>query len=163
MEMPEVYAATRARTLDLVGSLPAADLDRPVPGTPGWTVTEVLAHLVGVAADVAGGRTDGAGTPPWTAAQVAARKGATVAELADEWTALASAVDPVAAVAPRMAFDALVHEHDIRGALGLSGPGDEAAVDTVLQSMVAGLGHRLEKAGAPALRLVAEQTEWIVG
>jgi uncharacterized protein (TIGR03083 family) len=59
----------------------------------------------------------------------------------------------------RTGFDVLVHEHDIRGALGLAGPSDEEMVDSVLQLTVDRLGERIPS----ALRIKAATTEWVVG
>ena len=163
VDMRATYASCRGRVLDLVDTLPPADADRPVPGTPGWTVRDVVAHLAGVAADVTAGRIDGAGTPPWTARQVAERADVPMAEIVQEWRGLGPSVDPVVSAAPRIAFDALVHEQDLRCAVGLDGPGDHDAADAAVQIVIDGLGRRLERAGAPALRVVAGETEWIIG
>jgi len=163
VDLPETYASCRGRLLDLVEALPPGEAERAVPGTPGWTVRDVVAHLAGVAADVTAGRIDGAGTPPWTARQIAERAGVPIAEIAREWRRLGPSVDPVVAAAPRIAFDALVHEQDVRCALGLTGPGDHDAADAAVQIVIDGLGRRLERTGGPALRLVAGETEWIIG
>ena len=163
VDLPETYASCRRRMLDLLGTLSSGDAERPVPGTPGWTVRDVVAHLAGVASDVTAGRIDGAGTPPWTARQIAERADVPIAELAQEWRGLGPSVDPVVNAAPRIAFDALVHEQDVRCALGLDGPGDHDAADAAVQIVIDGLGRRLERAGGPALRLVAGETEWIIG
>src|SRR4051794_9796354 len=87
VDFPEMYAACRGRVVDLVVTLPATDLERPVPGTPGWTVQDVVAHLAGVAADVVAGNAEGAGSPAWTANQVAERRGRPITDVAEEWMA----------------------------------------------------------------------------
>ena len=55
------YRNARARVFELAATLGAAQLQAPVPATPEWTAHEVLAHLVGCAADAASW-TDGRST-----------------------------------------------------------------------------------------------------
>jgi len=42
----------------------------PVPACPGWSVTDLAAHVYGVPRDVADGNVAEDGTPGWTGAQV---------------------------------------------------------------------------------------------
>ncbi len=60
------YCAARKRVTELVTSLSAEQLQAKVPATPDWTAHELLAHLVGGAADAAVGRVDGAPGERWT-------------------------------------------------------------------------------------------------
>jgi hypothetical protein len=53
------YRNARSRVSDLAATLSDDQLQPPVPATPGWTVHELLAHLVGGAADAANRRLDG--------------------------------------------------------------------------------------------------------
>ena len=43
-EIADRYAEARPRIVSLVGSLSPAELETPVPGTPKWTVRDLLAH-----------------------------------------------------------------------------------------------------------------------
>jgi hypothetical protein len=74
--------------VDAVGAM-AADLTddelaTTVPGTPAWTVRDVIAHLAGCPADMISGRMDGAPTPAWTERHVGERTGLPVADLVAE-------------------------------------------------------------------------------
>ena len=158
----EAVRRDQGRITGIVSALPEDQLLAPVPCTPGWTCRMMLCHLVGVPADVAGGRVDGAGTPPWTAAQVEARCERAVQELLDEWAEVAPQLEkmldggsPVA----RTLADIVCHEHDLRGALGRPGARDSEAVDFALQMVIGGLGNRITEAGLPALHLKAENQE----
>jgi hypothetical protein len=68
-----LYRAHVADISTLAGDLTEEQLDTPVPGTPAWTVREVLAHLAGVASDMTTGRMDGAPSPEWTSRHVGER------------------------------------------------------------------------------------------
>jgi uncharacterized protein (TIGR03083 family) len=117
------YRNARARIRDLAATLREDQLRSPVPATPRWTAQQLLAHLVGCAADAASGRVDGAPGERWTARHVAERSSRSVAELLDEW----DRVGPVAEsnlsdeqiYGPNMAADAVCHESDLHEMLGL--------------------------------------------
>jgi uncharacterized protein (TIGR03083 family) len=103
----------------------AADLDddtlaRPVPGTPSWTVKDVVAHLAGGAADSVDGRMDDAPGPAWTSRHVAERRHLPVAALVDELRANQDAVAGAAAEArtPAIVWDIAVHHADLHEAFG---------------------------------------------
>jgi len=80
-----VYRDARGRLTRLVGALTGEQLRTPVPATSAWTVHELVAHLVGGAADTASGRLDGAPGDEWTARHVAERRQRPVGELLAEW------------------------------------------------------------------------------
>jgi hypothetical protein len=80
-----IYRKARARVADLAATLSDEQLQAQVPATPQWTAHELLAHLVGCAADAASGRVDGAPGEQWTARHVAERRHCSVGELLVEW------------------------------------------------------------------------------
>lgn len=167
MDLPRLYADVQDRIVDLVAPLPAADLATMVPGTPRWTVQQLVAHVTGVCADVCDGRHDeGLATDVWTARQVAERQGRALAEVLAEWRARTPQLLELLAT-PQLvdatAFDILTHEHDLRGALGVAGPSDAAAIIGVSERVTGRLGHLATKAGLPALRLAYDGGEWICG
>ncbi|MGH3828123.1 MAG: hypothetical protein ACRDQX_13285, partial [Pseudonocardiaceae bacterium] len=94
-----------------------------VPACPSWTVRQTVSHLCGVAQDLIAGNIQGAGTEPWTWAQVLRLAERKLNDLLNLW---AEKTDEVTALLPRgsdlaanqLVFDALTHEHDLRGALG---------------------------------------------
>jgi uncharacterized protein (TIGR03083 family) len=111
----------------------------------GWTVRELMAHVVGVASDVAHRRLEGVGTPEQNQRQVDERRGRCPRELLDEWRETGKlledgvlALDDELWTAPysenftvgqalqRMVEDIYVHGLDVRLALGdapVEGPG----------------------------------------
>jgi len=80
-----VYRDARGRLTKLAGALTGEQLRTPVPATSAWTVHELVAHLVGGAADTTSGRLDGAPGDEWTARHVAERRQRPVCELLAEW------------------------------------------------------------------------------
>jgi uncharacterized protein (TIGR03083 family) len=151
MQPSELYRSTRGRMTQLAVDLDDAALDAAVPATPGWRVRDLMAHCVGVPADVVAGRIDGAGTDPWTAVQVAERDGRTISALLAEWDEVAQQVEPLMDAVPelgRAVFDLLSHEHDLRGALGRPG-GDAATLAEITEGAVATLAGRAESSGLP--------------
>jgi uncharacterized protein (TIGR03083 family) len=127
------YQAIKDRVTALTAGLDGATAERLAPATPAWRVKDVLAHLVGVNADVLAGNIDGAGTDPWTAVQVDARRDRTVSELLAEWDEVAPPLIEIFPAIPdgprgQLIFDAVTHEHDLRGALGQPGMQDSDAI-----------------------------------
>jgi uncharacterized protein (TIGR03083 family) len=156
----EAYRAVRTRTGDLVRGADRDALEAIAPATPEWRVKDLLAHLVGVTADVAEGRLDGVATEPWTAAQVAARREATVDDLLAEWDERGPGFEATLVVLPepvasQAVFDAITHEQDIRQALGVPGGRDSDAVAIAFEFCM-GAGTQ---AGGPALRVVHDAGE----
>jgi uncharacterized protein (TIGR03083 family) len=118
------YRRARSRVTELAAALNDDLLRTPVPATPRWTVHELLAHLVGCAADAVSGRLDGVTSDQWTARHVQERRHRSIGELLDEW----ARVGPVAEstltdqqiLGPNLAADVICHEADLHEALGLA-------------------------------------------
>src|SRR4051812_48208943 len=90
--LSELYAETRQRLADFVLSRPDG-WDNPAPATPGWTVHDVIAHLTGVAEDLAGGWVPTGGpTREWTAGHVERGRGVPVPDLVETWEKFLPAV-----------------------------------------------------------------------
>lgn len=160
------YRKARERIADLVTALGGDQLRAPVPATPGWTVHELLAHLVGVAADTASGRLDGAPGEQWTARHVAERRRHSVDELLTEWDRISPAVESSLRgqqlSGPGPAPDLICHEGDLREALGRPRMDREHWQQPFLERMMLLLGRRLQH--ATTLLIHDEQgQEWSCG
>jgi uncharacterized protein (TIGR03083 family) len=116
--LSQYYRESRERLSAFVRDHAAAEAT-PVPATPGWTVHDVVAHLTGVAEDLASGKLTGGPTAEWTAGHVARGTGVTTAELLEKWSGLSAEVERIAdgGVWP-VVMDVLSHEYDVRSALG---------------------------------------------
>jgi uncharacterized protein (TIGR03083 family) len=130
-----------------------------VPACPGWTIRQVVAHLAGVAQDIVALNLAKKGTGPWADEQVARLGERSLDDLLDLWgqshdtvaTHLALASD---AGVCQLVFDALTHEHDIRGALGEPGPrAGDLAFKAALSFMTTMGDQFIRQADLPALRL----------
>jgi uncharacterized protein (TIGR03083 family) len=126
----ELYLDAQRSFAALAASFTPNDWATPVPCCPGWTVRDVLSHVVGLTDDVLAGNVDGAASEPWTAAQVERLREAPVAELFARWDAQ---VGPAGALfdaigEARPPFDCCTHEHDVRHAVGRPGNRDSIVV-----------------------------------
>lgn len=93
----DLYCETRERVIDLARNL---DPDQTVPACPGWTVHSVIAHLVGLATDVANGRVDGYAGAAWTARQIDERSKHSMSDLIDEWRGFSANGLPTLRISP---------------------------------------------------------------
>jgi uncharacterized protein (TIGR03083 family) len=155
--LPEAYRDLRGRVTDLVRDATAEELSAVAPATPEWRVHDVLAHLVGVQADILADRLDGVTTDAWTEAQVASRRDLPTLALLAEWEETSSQVEPMipsfGPVAGQMVADAVTHEHDIRDALGRPGARDSTAVHIGSHWMGNRMGDFHHGAGHGTLRV----------
>jgi uncharacterized protein (TIGR03083 family) len=120
------YAEARQRVTQLAGSLFEAETSTPVAACPGWTVHDVVAHLVGLVGDAVEGRLKGIPTEEQTGEQVARHRNLSMADMLDAWTMFAPRFETVVRdneIWPAV-MDCVSHEHDIRAALGRPGNRD---------------------------------------
>jgi uncharacterized protein (TIGR03083 family) len=114
-------------------------------------VSDVVAHLTGIAVDVVEGRFEGAGTPEWTARQVESRRDVPLAGVCGEWRAVAPRFDALLAadadLAVRAAADAVVHALDISIALGVTADPDRLPVAVAAARYARLFASRVEAAG----------------
>ncbi len=160
------YAAVRGR---LVGLTRADSADNAVPACPGWRVRDVVAHLAGLCEDWVNHRLDGYASERWTADQVSRHDRSTCEEMFDAWrdamVAFTNLREPFLGLPPaRWAFgDAVVHEADVRGALGADRVPDDAVLLS-LQGTMQRWKQVLSGAGAPLLRVRSpDGPEWWLG
>src|SRR5438477_6169347 len=130
----ELYRGVRVRITALVCKLPEKTLDTITPATPEWRVRDVVAHLAGGTADIVSGDLADVASDDWTAAQVDARRDVPIGEVLDEWARCSAIVEPMIAkfdplMRAMLLTDAVTHEHDLRGALGVPGERDSDAIE----------------------------------
>src|SRR5258707_15785466 len=95
-EIGLAYRGVRLRVNELVDGAGDGAMDTIAPATPEWRVRDILAHLAGVSADIAGGHLDGVGTDEWTAQQVETRRDRRADELLAEWNEHGPAIEEMA-------------------------------------------------------------------
>ena len=117
--------AAQQRVIELVSDLPPERAELRVPACPDWTVRDLLSHMVGLGADVVAGDEPDDHNAAWTAQQVEARRDRDVAALVAEWQELAEPLRAwMRANTVRPLGDVIIHEQDLRGALGVPGGQD---------------------------------------
>jgi uncharacterized protein (TIGR03083 family) len=166
VDLAAIYRGVRLRVIDLVRDLPGEALDRIAPATPEWRVRDIVAHLAGGTADIVSGNLADLASDAWTQAQVDDRSTRPIGDVLDEWARCSEAVEAmVVSFDPLMRTmlltDAVTHEHDLRGALGVPGERDSDAIAYAFRGVSAGIGA--QRGGTGALRILHEAGETIVG
>jgi uncharacterized protein (TIGR03083 family) len=154
------YRGSRSRVAELARSLTEEQLATRVAACPEWTARQLVAHLVGVAADISSGNMAGASQSSWTAAQVQSRSDRSLEELFKEWDEVGPVVEAGLAdqsFSPILVFDVITHEADLRETFGLGRP-PASDVDAVVQAVGAGVLQRFDGPGTLVVR--AGEHEW---
>lgn len=129
------YATVRRRFGALVDGLTTVELSTPVPACPGWTVHDVLAHLVGVVEDALAGRLTGPPDETQTAEQVARHRHDDIGDLVAAWHGAAPAFEEIVTtfqIVPAL-VDVVTHELDVLAALGRPAPPADDALGLVAE------------------------------
>lgn len=124
------YAHSRRRVREVLEAAGREAGDVPVAACPGWSVHDVVAHLVGIIEDVNAGRLQGPPSPAQTSEQVARHSGDGVSDLLEQWDESAPPFENLLSqfqIWPGM-LDVLSHEQDIRSALRRPGARDVEGV-----------------------------------
>ena len=159
MDAVQEWGAAYERVRELVTGLDDRQAETVVPACPDWTVRELLAHMVGLGADVLRGDEPDDHNSTWTQRQVDERKDRSVADLLDEW---ASVVDPLRQWmrenTTRPLGDIVIHEQDLRGALGVPGGQGTSGLAALRDRMVGGFGEQVQDL-AP-IALIGDEWSW---
>lgn len=154
-----LYRDTRERLSGLIADLDAAALAATVPACPAWAVRDVLAHLTAIPEDAMAGRLTDLPDDEFTAGQVARFANVSVPEMLARWSAIAPRFEHAIQafkIWPAV-IDIASHEQDIRGALGLPGARDCAAIRQTTRRLVSWLDLPVP------VRIVTEHDEYRVG
>lgn len=152
---PGAYERVRRGFAVVAATWTPAQLATIVPATPDWTVHDVIAHLVGLAADLNAQRFPADDDPAgdaWGAAQVNRGRGVPLAEVLGWWDVEGPAFDAGLQLFGHetechFVGDLVTHVLDVGEALGVDiDPGDEA-IDMALEHYTAFVTERLEATG----------------
>ena len=144
------------RVIALVHEAGDAGLAVTVPACPDWTARDLVAHMIGVGVDSVAGDAPEDNNPGWTRQHIEQRPGGS-ADLLAEWARNADSIEKFVGENPAPLADLLIHEQDLRGALGVSGARDADGQDFVRTAMLGQLGDVLPE---PPLRLQATDSDW---
>jgi uncharacterized protein (TIGR03083 family) len=142
------WVHAQARVVELVDGLSAEALEVTVPACPGWTAKQLVAHMIGVDADVLAGRGDDGDVDGWTKAQVDARQDQDIDTLLAEWRAMTVPVEEwMRANNTRPLGDVIIHEQDLRGALDVPGARETDGLAALRDRMAEGFDQAVSTAG----------------
>lgn len=176
------YAEVQERLCGLLDDLAEESAEVPVPACPGWSVRDVVAHHCGAVVDVVTGNLAEFGEglnllDQWrdadvarardalTAREVAEREGRSLRSLVTEWREATVALLSILRGDQRfpesvpsifsgvLINDVVVHEGDIRFALGWDRAPDGAALSLAMLGYGFSLDHRIKTVGVPPLLL----------
>lgn len=159
-ELTDAYRAFRLRLTDLGRSLDSTTANAMTSTCPEWSSKDILAHMVGIAADILDGNVEGAATEAWADAQVDKRRSATLSEVLDEWDTkgplLEELLENVASNMPYQFFiDAFTHDWDLREAVGAAPVSpDFSLVAHTLPQILDSLAARCAERNLPTIDLV---------
>jgi uncharacterized protein (TIGR03083 family) len=154
------WTNAQRRVMELVEPLDPEQCQQGVPACPDWTVTQLLAHMVGLSADVLAGDEPDDHNRRWTQRQVDSRAGRTPADLVTEWRSLTRPMqDWMRQHGVRPLNDVVIHEQDLRGAIGRPGGRDTDGLAAVRDVMAERFSSRIRRAKLPPVQL--RSPEWI--
>jgi uncharacterized protein (TIGR03083 family) len=186
-DLADIYTGLRNELSELVLPLDDADRVRPVPATPGWTITDLIRHLTGDVVTLLegdyprdffaamGDQSAVLKLNEWTGSHVSQRSEQSLEETFAEWDKAASRVVPmmrgdepwpqgVPELATRVLItDVAVHQQDIYGALGIERDRTAAPMKIALAGYIAMVGMRLQADAVAPLRFEAEDKSWVAG
>ncbi len=160
-----LWAAAQQRVLELVESVDEqAMTSAHLPATPAWSPRELLAHVVGVAADALAGTTDANVSESWTQGHVDERADKTLSEVLDEWRGLTDRVLAFIPDAPlptrtSLVVDLTTHEQDLRGGLDRPGARTDPALDVGVLAFGGAFAGKVADRGLEPVRLVGDHLE----
>ena len=162
------YEAARGRFVTLVEGLGEDELAAMVPATPDWSVRDVLAHVVGIAADLNTGDLSSVDPDTWTATQVASRRSRSIGEIVAEWDREAPTFEDGLRlfgyeIGSHFVGDLHAHLQDVRAALGLPPDRDERTVRVALDFYLDSWDHELVASSLGAVRVEADGEVRVVG
>jgi len=170
-EIFPAYDATRTRMLELARTAGSDALGASVPACPDWTALQLVTHCVSMPAALGAGDFPSGDINEWIDKILTDRSGASLDELADEWVGANDTIAGMVNGGGAVLFDDLVvHEHDLRAALGIP---DHSALDArisvprSLDSCVsaleeAGLGSIEVRSGSDVWRSHEAEPGWVL-
>lgn len=160
MDLIDEWTQAQARVIELVADLPPEYAELLVPACPDWTVRDLFSHMVGLGVDVVAGDEPDDHDSAWTARHVAQRRGHDIPTLVAEWLSVTAPLqDWMITHGTRPLGDVIIHEQDLRGALGVPGAQDSGGVRAVRDRFLLRFGERVGDL-AP-LALVGDAWQWV--
>jgi uncharacterized protein (TIGR03083 family) len=163
-DLASMYRRSRARIVELLATSSVPNETAVVPACPEWSVHDLLAHVVGLPlALLAGDRPTGA-VGPWIQGLVDAQRATPASALVERWQKVDAGLEPLlSGGASLLVIDLVVHESDLRAALGLPHPTEGPAMadaTNVLPLILDSLAGALRAAGLAAIAVRHDDNVW---
>jgi uncharacterized protein (TIGR03083 family) len=162
----EEYRNARLRMQALAEDLADADAGRIVGACPEWRVHDLFSHVAGVASDLSAGIRPTGDLQQWVDGHVDDRRQRGFGEIVAEWSASGPAyeafLDAAAKPSWSLTYDTIVHEHDLRAALGRPGERDTEGVRFGVELGMKLVRFDLANNDLPAFRLVLDSGEEMI-
>jgi hypothetical protein len=170
-ELFPAYDATRTRMIELARAAGPEALTATVPACPDWTALQLITHCVSMPAALGAGDFPTGDLNEWIDKILTDRADSSLDDLATEWVGANDTINEMVSGDGAVLFDDLVvHEHDLRAALGVP---DHSALDAAisvprsLDSCVAaletaGLGSIEVRSGSDTWRSHDAEPGWVL-
>ena len=163
-----LYQRERHEFVSFLSGLTPLEVGTTVPATPAWSVHDVLAHLVGITADLNAQRFGGGDGDAWTAHQTETRRFDSVEDLADEWEREGPSFEAGLRLfgydlGAHYLGDLLQHVSDVHAALGRCPARDDIAVAVALDFYLGSFEEALEQPGVGAVDVQVGDERWRLG
>jgi uncharacterized protein (TIGR03083 family) len=160
VDLIDEWTQAQARVIELVSTMPSEEAELRVPACPDWTVRDLFSHMVGLGVDVLAGDEPDDHNSGWTEAQVVKRRGHDIPTLVSEWQAVTAPLqDWMLTRGTRPLGDVIIHEQDLRGALGVPGGQDSGGVRAIRDRFLVRFGERVRE--LPPIALIGEGWQWV--
>lgn len=153
------YQQSRARVTALIGEVEEPQLATTVPCCPRWTVKDLVGHLAGLAEDRGTGRMPTGGFEEWTDDQVFRHREEPIDRVLSTWGSLDLERSDAVPSLSALAFDSVVHEHDLFHALSVPVERDNESVRIGARRASDRMAAVLGSADAPGVVLRTEDGE----
>lgn len=161
------YRLARLRMTDLIHEQTTDVADLPVPTCPDWTVHDLVAHVAGIATSIVKGNPPGGDSQAWVDTLVEERRDHTLEDLLGEWSLYGPPFEEMAAATRKLAvplsYDTVVHEHDLRHAIGRPGARDTSGVLAAMEVGVWLMSNDLDRRGFGRVAFRAGGRDWLCG
>lgn len=161
------YRLARLRFVELLADVSDDVAETRVPTCPAWNVHDLLAHVSGIATEIVRGNAPGTDSQGWVDSIVESRANVPMAGLLDEWSIHGPVFEEMAAETRRLSvplsYDTVVHEHDLRHAIGKPGAKDSSGVVAAMEVAVWLMTNDLNRRGFGGVKFRAGGREWVCG
>jgi uncharacterized protein (TIGR03083 family) len=164
----ELYRRERDAFVSYLRSVPVEQMATTVPATPAWAVHDVLAHVVGITADLNAERFGAGDSDDWTDAQITVRRHDSVDELAAEWERESPRFETGLGLfgysfGAHYVGDLLQHVADVHAALGRCPERNDVAIAVGLDFYLESFEETLDEAGVFAVDVFVGDERWRLG